>query len=240
MKLLPPQQRKALKDQEVLRDILRSQEMDKISDNARKNLAKAEADFDASMLSQQRTWEEASANHMAQVAKETAELEALEHKRAIAMQPIQKVRDEATKLLAEVKEFKAKTDIQATANEDTAEILQDKLDDVGAREQDVAREKAKLDNRQKGIEDQAFQVGVSVKELGRLMRKFEDYKTGELKNLDERKTALSLWDISLQAKEEKQKRTDKALFDKEKRLADERQSLEAGFAELKESKKLSP
>lgn len=233
MRLLSPTQNKDLKEQETLRQILRAQELNKETKLLRENLAKADAEFAASLKRKNEIWQKEEL----ELNKKKRELEhkiaSLETREAYLRLPIEQLEAQAKFHMEQAKDKEKEVKEREEANELIAEELQDKLDKVGQKEQDLKVRNSKLDNREMGIEAQKTQTIEGIRKLNEEMAKFEDYKEKEEKKIDERKTALVLWDRSLQAEREKIKRTNEAFDKLAKKLASDREALQSGFDELK-------
>lgn len=216
---------------------MRTQEIEKAAATARRNLAQAEADFNATLARNSARWAAEEMAHIERVNQMTNEVEMLEKRKEVALQPTiarEEAADKREKAL-EIRENQALKREQE--NEIVAEQLQDKLDEVGEREQDVAHATQRIESQKQGIAEQQEQTRAGVKKLSMAMANFEQYKADTNAKIDERKTVLTLWDNNLVAREAKLIAKDKLLGEVGKKLADERESLQAAWDEFKQ---LSP
>lgn len=239
MKLLTPQANKELGSQEQIRTLMRTQELEKAAQKARINLADAEADFQATLARNRLQWATEEREHSQRIAEMTVEVKALEKRRETALKPVNQLEQEARARLQEAIDYEAKVKEREEHVEAWAEILQDQLDAVGAKEQDIIWKAQTIEAQKKGIAEQQEQTRTGIKHLNQLTADFHASVQKAEKELDERKTALFLWDRSLQAKEAKQKRVIVKLQNMVIKIADDRTTLKSAWDEL-ERKRLSP
>jgi hypothetical protein len=232
MKLLNPAQTLDIKAREETREVLRMQEYNKATEKARHNFNQAEADFNLMLAGQRQRWANEEKEHEKRSKEMTDETKRLEIARAIAMQPIEQLqkeaemtRLEANKLVEELEEKQAECD-------ELNERLQDKLDSLGEREQNVliAEQRNKL--MQDGNEMQRENIILMSKDLTDSISKFKKEKLIEEQNIDKRKTELFLMERSLIAKDESIKEMAKKLEEWKIRLQDERDTLNRAFARI--------
>lgn len=237
MRLLAPSENKSLKEQETVRAVLRTQEVEKAAEQSRKNLASAEADFNATLARNLEVWAREEELHNKRVVEMEKETESLEAKRLNALIPIGVIKKGAEDRMKEAVDFMAKLRKRESDAECLVERLETQLDSVGQREQDVKQAEKRLGLQKEGIERQKQSSILGSKRLSEEIAKFAHEREKAEKDIDERKTAIYLQERSLIAKEQVQKRTDKSLNDLAKRLEDERETLARAWAELK---RLSP
>jgi len=232
MKLLTPVQNNDLKAQELTRDVLRTQEMNKATEKARKNLAIAEADFNAALARQKHTWAIEEEKHQNIIKQRSQEVEELEHRKAQAMIPVKLYEDQVRAKEETIDAVLAEAAEEKRAAEELSERLQDKLDEVGEKEQGLIAREKRVASREAGATLQAEQVKQGVKQLNDKQRQFLADKATAEADIHERKAALFLWEQSLITKEETQKRTDTALYEKEIRLTDWEERLKREYKRL--------
>lgn len=238
MKLLSPSVIKAGQAQQTERELLRAQEVERLAIKSRKDLANTEADFKQMLLGQRARWERESQEHDTLVLKMTQEVEGLECRKREALVPLEVYKRKAEKDLREASQMLKMAQGRELAIEDTLWLLEDKLDKVGQKEQDLNTLENRLLVKKEAIESQAKDIDAQSKRLSEALIRFnENVKTAE-KDIDERKTAIRLRDISQEARDEQFKRREKELSDWAKRLEDERGILERAFARL--NPKISP
>lgn len=232
MKLLTPQQLNDKKEADKVRDLIRTKEMADQATKTRKELANAEADFNQALARQRHQWA-LEVEQKEQVLRELKhEVEELEDRKAKALIPIDSYKEQVDQLLLLAKIAMGKADAKAEENEDLAERLQDKLDEAGAKLQDAQLLEAKLKQREYGITIQGQQVVEGHKDLNKKIAKFNADKVKAETDINERKTALALWERSLVAKDEKLSNKIKELQIWERQLADQRDTLERAFKRI--------
>lgn len=232
MKLLQPTENKALKEEEQVRSILRIQELEKAEKKARLNLAKAELDFQITLKKNQETWASEEGKHNDEIRARIKEIELLELRKASALEPINDKKRQVEALEKEAIEYLKVLKEKEEYNDDLTEKLQDKLDGVGQREQNLTVKEKQLNSRVLGVKAQEEHIKVQNIKLNDEINRFKTYIDTQEKDINERKTALVLWDRTLNAKEEMLKRTEKILYEKEVRLNDERQNVQKVWDEL--------
>lgn len=233
MKLLTPQQFNDKKSQEVSRAVLRAEETNKLTEKANQALAKAEADFALALSGQRVRWEVEELDHKKKMEELLVELKPLEDRKRQALIPIEVYKkqaddklDEANTILQEVKEKRERL-------EEDAEVLQDRLDEVSDRELLAIKRHERLDSMEIGLEHQVEQNKAITARLSQDLAKFISYKANEEKSLDERKTELTLAEISFKAKTDKLKRDLEALEKERILVKDQRETLERAMKRLK-------
>lgn len=233
MKLLSPSAIKDTKNLELTREILRTKEINEVSEKSRKELAQAQMDFNNALADFKERWAKEEEEHDKRMVEMKAEIQVLEDKRKQALIPISIEMDKANRLLDEAKGRLSQVKEKEVENQETAEKLQDRLDEVGQREQDVKFKEKKLEFQEQGIIQQTQFIKENNQKLSKQLSDFLSYKNAIEKDIDERKTALVLWDRTLQNKEEVLKRTDKAQKEVGVRLKEERINLDKAWKELK-------
>lgn len=139
MKLLSIKQTKQIEEVNRSVDIMRMQELNKAADIARKNLAEAEADFNATLARNRERWAQEEAEHVSRTHEMEQEIYTLENRKKASLESNQ-------------------DDLEALA-----EKLQDKLDAVGEKEQDLIQFEKTLLLRQESIEIQRKLLSPSPK-----------------------------------------------------------------------------
>lgn len=233
MKLLSPQIIKDTKAQEVAIGILRTKELNEAASVARRNLADAEADFKTTLARNRVIWAREEDDHSIRVEEMNKEIEVLDNKKSSALVPIEIYKKQAEDLMNEAKNALEMVKTREDEVEDLNQRLQDKLDATGAKEQDLGKLEQQLILKQQGIELQQDQTKTGIKKLSEQIAEFTLAKQQAEKDIDERKTALVLWDRTLQAEAEKQKRTYKEMEDWSIRLKLERNLLDKNWKLLK-------
>ena len=237
MKLLTPAVTKSGQSAQTDREIIRTQEVLKASDKARKEMANAEADFKQMLLGQKARWMREEEEHSIKAKEMEAEIRDLENRREQAMIPVKFMQDEANKQfqIAQVATKLAQGRMEEA--EAYQEALEDKLDAVGQREQDVIAKEKQLDVKESILQSQEEMTTKGTADLIQKLIEFENTRKKIEKDIDERKTAIRLRDLSQEARQDKLNRKEKELADWAKRLEDERGTLERAFARLSPNNK---
>ncbi len=232
MKLLTPQATKEGQGSQLAREALRVKEMATVTDKARKDMANAQAEFQTALAKNRNLWADEEADHNKRVLEMLAEIKQLNKLREQALIPIEAVKEDAAKLMVDARIYLAKAKKQTEDLELTTELLQDKLDAVGQKEQDLKAVEQRQLSREVGIKLQTEQIHERVRQLNRETLDFGLTRTKAEQDINERKTALVLWDRTLVAKEETLKNTEKELIVLRKQLDDQRATLERAFKRL--------
>lgn len=237
MKLLSPSIRKDTEESERQLGLLRMQEQQKEANRIRKELANAEADFKAVLAKNRTQWAKEEQDHEDRIMEMKKEVAELEDRKAQALIPVKMYEAQAHQYLEQAQEA-LKTAHRREKDADALnDLLQDKLDAVGQKEQDLSLLEATLTARQAGIEQQTEQVQDGVKSLNKEMQGFARLKEAIEADLREKRIALTLKERSLSAKEKKLERKEESLTALATQLEDERGTLDRAWKELK---KLSP
>lgn len=236
MKLLTPLQNKDLGDQQKLRSILRTQELEKAESAARRNLANAEADFNTTLAKNRQSWAIEEEEHAKRVLEQKAELTVLEAQKLNALIPFKILKDGTLERLGDAEAYLLQLRQREEDNEILADHLEDKLDKVGAKEQDLLRKEKELEVRADGLERQSASTATATKLLSEQVAEFVSYKTMEEKKINEIKIELAIREGDITAKEGELEANGARLEALAIRLADERQVLDRAFAEVRRLK----
>lgn len=229
MKLLPLKEVKEQKSLQTQRELLRIQEMDKASGLARRNLATAEADFQQTLAKNLHQWEEEEKAHIARGEEMRAEIAVLEAQKSKALEPIESMKKTAEIAVLEAQKTLHRVQEKEERIDELSDLLQSKLDDVGARESDCLMREQRIRSEQQGIEDQQAMVRAGVVKLSEQTTSFLERAEEQEILLRERDTALILREQSLNAKEIRIQKTQTALKAWKMQLADERDTLAREF-----------
>ncbi len=240
MKLLSPQTLKQAKNDEQALLIIRIGELRKLETQLRQNTSKAEADFKKTLADNLAVWEQEFERHQLLKKQMKAEIDDLTAKKMNALIPVGIISKATERRLDDAEKYIQELRQRKEDNEELREKLEDRLDEVGAREQDIIAREQKSEVREIGLTKQEELVKEGNERLSQELTKFLAKKEAEEKDLDERKTAVSLRERSVESKEELQKRTDLALNSLALRLEDERRTLDRAWKELERKKNISP
>ena len=240
MKLLDPRENKDLQGQEQVRQILRTQELEAAAKKARLNLADSQAEFQSTLALNRQKWALEEDEHRERVNQRKQEIDVLEAKRMNAMIPIDIIKASAEEQLRDAENYAKTVREREEYAESLSEKLQDKLDEIGAREQDVKQKALELDIREQGLENQSNATLTGVKKLSADLADFLALKTQQEKELNERQNAISIQEKTLQEKQAILDDFNKELNDKAIRLADERGVLDRAYKEVQRMRELIP
>lgn len=236
MKLFSQPELKQRKDQELTREILRTEEMQKVAEKARKGMANAEADFKEMLATHKEKWAKEEQEHTVRLRQMASEIDGLEERKKQALIPIQvykQMADEKMNEAVAAEEVVAKKEEEI---EDLREKLEDRLDEVGEREGEVRIREARADYRELGLNSQSDIIDARSKELSKKIAEFTAKKENDEKDIYERKELLFLKERDLVAREATLKRNLEALVAREKQLEDQRQTLEREYERLRKPK----
>jgi hypothetical protein len=225
MKLLSPSVVRSDKAQQTERELLRAQEIQKVADKTRKDMANADADFKQMLLGQRARWERESQEHDKLVTQMANEVKILEDRKKQAMIPIEIYKGQVDILYEEASRTLKSAQGREQEAETTMEHLQDKLDAVGQKQQDLTTLEKKLVVRQEAIDMQGKLSDKRADDLSRAIVAFNQAKAEMEKDINERKTVIRLRDISQGAKDDELKRTERELQKWSLKLKDERETL---------------
>ena len=192
MKLLTLNQVKEKKEEQIQREILRTSDLEKAASQARINLAKAEAEFNATLAKNRTFWAEEEQEHAARKQEMTSEIEELENRKKQALEPVYLLQNQLEKRLKDTEALISQTEEQKAYNEDLRLKLEDKLDEVGEREQDVLRETQKLEGRKQSVDLQSEQTVEGIKRLNDSINAFLIQKEDTESRLDQIRLDLDL------------------------------------------------
>lgn len=236
MKLLTPLQTKDLGDQQKLRSVLRTQELEKAENAARRSLANAEADFNTTLAKNREKWALEEEEHAKRVIEQKAELTALEAKKLNALIPFKILKDGTLERLGDAESYLKQLEAREESNDELADRLQDKLDETGAKEQDLIKWERELAIRQDGIEHQNASTATATKLLSDQMAEFMDYKATSQAELAKMDAILDARTAQMVLREDVITAKEWELTDLAIRLADERQVLDRAFEEVRRLK----
>lgn len=225
MKLLPTFAVKDKQQEELTRKILRTQEINKLAQEADLNLARAQAEFSSTMARNQAKWALEEEEHAERIQSMSQEIQSLEHRKKEALIPIQMYKDEADKILAEAQNIMERAKEKEEQADYLQEKLEEKLTEVADREQFLQDSEKRLDNIKQGITSQQEQTTRSAEALVEKMTQFHMKQQDEESSILKRKEELAMAEISFNAKLLKYERDLKALHSWEQELKSERDAL---------------
>jgi len=236
MKLLTPKEHTDLRGQELSRELLRTQEIKNLAKREESNLAKAQMEFSQMMAGQQARWAMEEDEHTKRKLEMQREIDKMEQQKLNALVPFDILKVGTDEKMEETATFIAKLRIREENVEDLTERLQDKLDEVGEKEQDLKKLDRKLQFERIGIENQKQTTSDNAKALSEEMKSFAIKRAEEEKDIKERKEALFLQDTNLNALQGRLEAKERELDKFAIRLRDERGVLDRAFQEVERMK----
>lgn len=203
MKLLSPLATKDKGQEELAKKIIRIQEVEDLAVKSNVKLARAEADFNATLARNRTVWAIEEQEHADSLKSMREEVETLEKRKEQALIPIYVYKEEADKLVAEAQNILRKAKEKDEQSEFLQEKLMEKLTEVSDRESIVAMTEKKQQIAQEGIDIQKEQTKLGVKQLSVAMTAFHEKQEREEANLVERKKEVYLIEVSLKAQQDK-------------------------------------
>lgn len=225
MKLLSPTQNSDVKAQELTREVIRTQEIYKEADKARKSLANEQSSFNRMLARNREQWAKEEEEHQNRLLEMKHEVQILENRKKQALIPLEVYKKQAQDLFNLAQDAKNRAESHEKELEVVRDRLEDKLDEVGQKTVDLDNLEQRLYIQKQGIEIQTKQIQESSKKLSQELQAFADQKAKDEQDILERKKTLKLWEHSLSAKERQLNNIAKGLMSKEKRLKDEREVL---------------
>jgi hypothetical protein len=226
VKVLTPTELRSNKESQTQREIIRTK-------NVRDALAKEEAKLDATRAAADVALASLSLRHAEEEVKGQTRIDALnkeikdlEDKKAVLLIPIhideERARiklEDAEKALSEAKELQQR-------NEETAEILANKLDDVSEREQDCTTKEQKLAGREQNLKVQETSVSTLSRELSAKWAEYFAEKEAQDAKIAEEKSKIAVAYINIEARRKMQDARELSLNAFETKLNDERRSID--------------
>jgi hypothetical protein len=226
MKLLSPSVNKDTQQAELSRKLLRIQEVEDMAVTMNAKLARAEADFSSAMALNQAKWLAEETLHQKEVQERTKEIEDLEKRKTQALIPIEIYKQEAETLMEKARLFAEEIRQRNEAIELLSNRLMEKLSEVSDREHELRESERKVELSRIGLDNQREAIALGSEHLTIQMQAFHEKQQQEEKDLLDRKTQVSLAEISFKAKTDKIKRDIQAIREWETRLKDREETLE--------------
>ncbi len=232
MQLLSPQQIQTKANSEEALRISRIKSLREVEESLRISTAKAEADFQRMLADKRKEWEVEWETHQKEVKEMGLETERLTRERSDAMIPVGFLKQEAEKVLEEKKVELEKVKEQELENERTKILLEERLSEVGEREDKLKENEKKnifrgqhLDKRSKTVQEAETNLALAIKS-------FNEDSDRKRKELQAKETELILKESSLTSRERGLEGKEQDLENREKRLKDERGTLDRAWTEV--------
>lgn len=223
MKLLSPQQTKDTKAQELTRELLRTEEMHKLAEQARKMLANAEGDFSNMLAGQRARWAQEEKEHEERRGEMNQEVLVLSEQLRILNIPIEIERNRAHDLLEEAQIVLRQAKEKDKKLEATQELLEDRLDDVADEDRRIKADDDRLSKMIQGIDEQKELTKKGAEKLSLEMQDFyiKKFEVEQLNaKLQDREVMANQREAIVLSQEEEIKRKKAELINFEARLND--------------------
>ncbi len=236
MQLLPPQQIQSKTNAEEALRISRIKELREAEEASRISLAKADLEFQNTLVKNQEEWEREYEEHQERVRAMKKEIEKLTAERISAAIPFNILKEGVEARMKDAEQILEGVKKREQDAQDLTERLEEKLSEVEEREEDmkIREQKVRLeesDARKRIADAQEAQEKLAIAVLQ--FNKDSEKKSNELKDLE---TKLTLKSSSLDSREDGIKGREREIENKEKRISDERAVLDRAWQELKRKK----
>lgn len=232
MKLLSQAQLQQLKDAEIRKELIRSQEMDKQTKKSREDIAKAQTDFFDTLAKNRETWAKEEQSHLLMVKEMSDEIKKLEKRKGLTLVPIKIEQDRIDMQLKFIEKTRKELEKEKENLSILQDLLEDKLDAVGECEQDVALKEQKATAKALQIETRSSDVEAKIKALNAQIIEFMRNKELADNDLQQRWIAVKLREMAMEARKESLDRTEKALEQIRIKLNDERAVLDRAIKRI--------
>jgi hypothetical protein len=212
--------------------MLRKQELDKASDKSRKELAKTQAEFFTTLANNRDQWAKEEEEHSKRLKEMAKEIKVLEKNKEQAMIPVKMFQEQAKKQIKENAEYLVQLANKEHDLDERRDLVEDKLDELGQREQDIALNEQKQAATRLSLQTQANASIEATKALNGQIADFMARKVVIETDLDKRKTAIILQERTIESKHDSIKRTEEALRTWAKQLQDQRATLERAMKRI--------
>lgn len=125
----------------------------------------------------------------------------MESRKKDALAPLAPIKKDTESKLREANEILTDAKNKESEIEDLSEKLQDKLDELGQKEQDLIKDRQKLDLERQGLDQQVTNTKAGVKQLSLEIKNFAMVRDQAEKQINDRKTAVSLLESSILSKD---------------------------------------
>ena len=232
LKLFSAKEARERTQAQIQRDILRNQEVQKVTRESESNLSKMEADFAESMakLKEKRAIEEEK--HSIRKNAMEQEISMLEKRKEQALIPIELEKVRADTMLKDAEKTLLDAEIKELEAENLKSILMERLEDVSDRESAVSDEETRLIGERDSIKNEREVTAKNTKNLSDSIERFNLHVANEDRRLNAKETDLILRERSADAKEDLIKRMEAQLQADSIRIKDARATLERAFERI--------
>lgn len=232
MKLLTPQDAQSAQGKEISLSLLRIQELVEVEKQYRIKIAKAEADYNDSLVKHYQKTAELEGEFMTRKKELEGEIQKLQEDRKRALAPVMALQNEVIETKHLVDEVKKHNDSRTDELDDLQESLEERLDSLGEKEVAVEGKYEWLQQKEESIEAQAQLVRNQSELLTKEMSDWFRQKSQEEVELRDKEEKVLLREKTVAAKEELLQSHERNLHEREARLQDERQTLDRAWQEV--------
>lgn len=225
LKLLTPTEVKAAVSKEETRTSTRINVTRETLTALEKKLSTTEADFEAMLARQQVVWAKEEEEHVKDVVRRQEEIRSLEKQREPLLIPIELEQKRAHDLYVEAEAVLSKAKQKQKDNEDVGEILQQRLDDVEDRADELTSRDAKTAAKEETNRNREKVIGDLSSELQKRWNDFLVYEKTSKDAIQDEKDKLRLRSLGLDAKEESLTNTETYLKNFDRQIKDRYQTL---------------
>jgi len=214
------------KEQQISRDLLRVNSIDKELNNKRLLLSQLEKEFEDTLKRQREDWEYEENLFIQNKNKLKTETEGLEQRKKQALIPLAEKEnelDERSKLIDKIlKELEQKNEDFI----DSIEALEERLTEISIREQEADRVSKLQLKKKKGIEAQQEQISNQAKEFNDMMAKAVADISEKDSKLSRKETKLLLRENAIKEREIEISKIEKGFTDRERAITDKYNTLQ--------------
>lgn len=147
-----------VKDAELAKNIARTKATREALADAQKELANVEASFQFALATQKVKWAREEQETTSKIEALHKELADLEKQKIDALIPIEVLAKNAHNLMEEAERALAKAEEKQRQNDNQGELLEEKIDGITEKEEELAQREAKLVVKEKAVEAQSEMV----------------------------------------------------------------------------------
>lgn len=237
MKILHANEVKANKDTQIQRDLIRTKSVKDVLNKEQSKLDMTSATIDVMLAKQQERYAEEEIKHLKRIADLTSETKTLEDKRDELLIPIHLEEEKARIKLEEASKALSQAELLRVSNEENAELLQDKLDNLSEREQKCDTLEQKLLGKQQNIKVQETTITTLSTELSTKWDEYFKVKLEHDSKVQYESSSIFLAQTSLNAQKDLLDERQKNLINYEIQLKDREATLERELKRINEQRK---
>lgn len=232
LKLFSPSENDAKKQSEVARDVARIEILREEIIKSQKELGMIKSQFDLTMAEQRKYATAEEEKHIAKIETLTKEVKALEERQKIAKFPIPASERKAYDNLERSKKTLEEAEMKSKKNDELIEILQDKIDSLSEREEDLNKRELKTKTGELNLEEQRSQMKVLSENLSKQWGDFYQKSSLKDREITEHNRLIEIHRHDLDMREDKLLEDQLILKDEQLKITSDRQTLKVAFEEL--------